>query len=127
MLKRLDNIGIAASDVQRSVDFYTQKLGMEGEAGPEGGSVRLGEVALFIFKSARTDSPPVGRTASYDQNPIGIDHLAFEVEDIEQASVEYEARGIAFEGPIVGDAGSFRYRGFQDPDANMLYIIQHPG
>ena len=26
----------------------------------------------------------------------------------------------------MAEAGQFRYRGFHDPDGNMLYIIQQP-
>jgi hypothetical protein len=37
-----------------------------------------------------------------------------------------EGRGISFPGAIVGGAGEFRYRGFSDPDGNMLYIVQQP-
>jgi glyoxylase I family protein len=125
MLKRLDNIGIAVTNAEASIDFFVNTLGFEGEAQGSEGSVRLGDIALYIFESgsAATD---VQRTTDYYNNPVGLDHLAFEVDDLEATCAELEGRGLVFDGAIVGEAGEFRYRGFKDPDGNMLYVIQHP-
>ena len=123
MFKRLDNIGIAVANARRSLAFYIEKLGFEGQASEGEGTVRLGDIALYIFES-KAGIGGTDRTTNYYANPIGLDHLAFEVEDIEQASATLEARGIAFEQAITGEPGSFRYRGFKDPDGDMLYIIQ---
>jgi catechol 2,3-dioxygenase-like lactoylglutathione lyase family enzyme len=123
MLKRLDNVGVAVQEIQRTVAFYTQVLGFEGQAQGHEASLRLGDISLYLFES-QAAATPVGRTADYYHNPVGIDHLAFEVEDIEGESAALEAMGVSFLGPIVGNAGEFRYRGFHDPDGNMLYIIQ---
>ena len=125
MLKRLDNIGIAVADARRSLEFYTSKLGFQGEVTDGEGSVALGDISLYIFES-KSPAPATARTDSYYENPAGLDHLAFEVEDIDAAASELESRGIAFLGPAVGAPGEFRYRGFHDPDGNMLYIIQKP-
>jgi catechol 2,3-dioxygenase-like lactoylglutathione lyase family enzyme len=125
MLKRLDNIGVAVRNARTSLSFYIEKLGFEGTVSDGEGSARLGDMALYIFESKST-APGDARTDSYYDNPRGIDHLAFEVDDIEAEGRELEAKGIAFPGGIVGDPGQFRYRGFHDPDGNMLYIIQLP-
>jgi len=124
MLKRLDNIGIAVRDIQRSMAFYTEQLGLAGQAHGTEGSVQVGDLSLYLFQTQAPDAGAVGRTADYLHDPVGIDHLAFEVEDIARAGAELEAKGIVFAGPVVGDPGQFRYRGFSDPDGNMLYIIQ---
>jgi catechol 2,3-dioxygenase-like lactoylglutathione lyase family enzyme len=122
MLKRLDNVGIAVADARRSLEFYVGVLGFEGEVTDGEGSASLGGVALYIFESRQGQQS--ARTDDYYKNPPGLDHLAFEVDDIESAGRELEKRGVAFLGPVVGDPGTFRYRGFHDPDGNMLYIIQ---
>lgn len=123
MLKRLDNVGIAVKDARRSLEFYTTVLGFEGEVTEGEGSARLGDISLYIFESKSAEGP-AARTGDYYANPVGLDHLAFEVDDIEAAGTELERRGVAFLGGVVGEPGSFRYRGFHDPDGNMLYIIQ---
>ncbi|MCA9830429.1 MAG: VOC family protein [Dehalococcoidia bacterium] len=125
MLKRLDNIGIAVTDARRALEFYTSKLGFQGEVTDGEGAVSLGDISLYIFES-KSPAPATARTDSYYENPVGLDHLAFEVDDIDAAAAELETRGIAFLGPAVGAPGEFRFRGFHDPDGNMLYIIQKP-
>lgn len=123
MLKRLDNIGIAVKNARVSLSFYIEKLGFEGTVSDGEGSCRLGDVALYIFES-KSDSPGDTRSDQYYGNPRGLDHLAFEVDDIDAAGAELEKRGVAFLGATVGEPGQFRYRGFHDPDGNMVYIIQ---
>lgn len=123
MLKRLDNIGIAVRNARTSLAFYIEKLGFEGEVTNGEGSARLGDVSLYIFES-KSQALGDTRTESYYGNPRGIDHLAFEVDDIDAEGADLESRGIVFLGATVGEPGEFRYRGFHDPDGNMVYIIQ---
>ena len=125
MLKRLDNIGVAVRNARTSLAFYIETLGFEGTVSDGEGSAKLGDMSLYIFES-KSSAPGNTRTDDYYANPRGIDHMAFEVADIEAAGQEFESRGVTFLGGIVGDAGQFRYRGFHDPDGNMLYIIQQP-
>jgi catechol 2,3-dioxygenase-like lactoylglutathione lyase family enzyme len=123
VLKRLDNIGLAVSNARRSLEFYIEKLGFEGEVTEGEGSAHLGDMSLYIFESKAGTKGAV-RTTDYYQNPVGIDHLSFEVEDIIREGKALESRGIVFDQNVVGEPGSFRYRGFRDPDGNMVYIIQ---
>jgi catechol 2,3-dioxygenase-like lactoylglutathione lyase family enzyme len=125
MLKRLDNIGIAVADAKRSLSFYKDVLGFEGEVTDGEGSVKLGDVSLYIFESKVAPGP--GRTENYYANPRGLDHLAFEVDDIDAASAHFAAKGVQFLHETLGAPGEFRYRGFHDPDGNMVYIIQRAG
>lgn len=124
MLKRLDNIGIAVANAERSITFYRDTLGLPATLRGTEGTVDLGGLSLYIFETS-TSVAPTGRDADPYSNPVGLDHLAFEVEDIDEAIREYEARGVVFLAAIVGEPGEFRYRGFADPDGNMLYVIQH--
>lgn len=127
VLKRLDNIGIAVRDIKRAIDFYANTLGLQGSANESDGSVTIGDLSFYIFETSRkADSPDVGRSVDLYSDPVGLDHLSFEVDDIDAAGRELESRGIVFGGDIVGEPGTFRYRGFSDPDGNMLYIIQQP-
>ncbi len=124
MLKRLDNIGVAVSDVARAHGFYIGVLGMEApplQEGARGFSARLGDVSLYIFATDRAGEP--GRSADFEHNPPGIDHLSFEVEDYEAAQRDLESRGVSFVRDSIGEPGGFQGRGFQDPEGNMIYII----
>jgi catechol 2,3-dioxygenase-like lactoylglutathione lyase family enzyme len=124
ILKRLDNVGVAVRDVQRAVDFYSRVLGVEAIGDDNDGSVTIGDISLYIFRSQAGGE--VGRTTDYYHNPVGLDHLAFEVDDLESAGAELEQRGVTFAGPAAS-TGTLRYRGFTDLDGNMLYIIQRIG
>ncbi len=126
MLKRLDNIGVAVRDLARAHGFYIGVLGMEApplQEGASGFSASLGDVALYVFATDGAGEP--GRSADLEHNPPGIDHLAFEVEDYEAAQRDLESRGVSFVHDSVGEPGGFQYRGFEDPEGNMIYIIHH--
>jgi glyoxylase I family protein len=126
-LKRFDNIGIACRDATRSHQFYTEVLGCEAaplEAGATSFGASIGDVAFYIFETSATNG--VGRDDGMPSNPVGIDHLAFEADDFEAAVAELETKGVTWVGETVGEPGDFRYRGFHDPDGNMIYVI-HKG
>ena len=130
MIQRIDNIGIAVRDVMREVRFFQEKLGLEPawpvQKGATSAGIQCGNASLFMFKSESAGRHQK-RTDQFTHNPPGIDHISLEVENIETAGAELEKRGVEFLGPIVGERGQFRYRGFPDPEGNMLYIIQTPG
>jgi glyoxylase I family protein len=126
MLKRLDNVSIAVRDIRRAVAFYTDILEFVGQVGESDGLVTLGDVSLYLFQTRAPEAAAPQRTADLYNNPPGIDHVAFEVDDIEQAARQLEAAGVFFPGPAVGEPVAFRYRGFADPDGTMLYIVQKP-
>src|SRR5260370_41462516 len=96
MLKRLDNVGIAARDIRRAVAFYTEILGFVGQAGESDGLVTLCDVSLYLFQTQAPEAAAPQRTTDLYNDPPGIDHVAFEVDDIEQAARQLEAAGVRF-------------------------------
>lgn len=126
-ITRFDNVGIACRDVQRAHAFYTEIVGCEAAPLADGATdfgAQLGDVAFYIFETSATNE--VGRDDGMPSNPVGIDHLAFETDDFEATMAELESKGVTWVGDTAGEPGSFRYRGFHDPDGNMIYII-HKG
>lgn len=124
MIKRLDNIGVAVRDAAKMHAFYETVPGFN--VSPLRGtefSVGIGDLSLYVFQTSGVAGDQ--RSTDYLANPRGLDHLAFEVADIDAASRDLEGRGFRFEHETVGAPGEFRYRGFKDPEGNMLYIIQH--
>lgn len=127
MIARLDHIGIIVKDAKRSLDFYTRVLGLEGELRGNNASIKVGDSSFILFQDSTGTAAPGKRDLDLARNPLGFDHLALEVEDVERAGRELEAKGVKFLGPIVSSArGGVRYRGFADPDGNVLYVIQVP-
>ena len=120
MIKRLDNLGIAVRDARRAIEFYTEKLGLRGEVRENDGTVTVGDVSFYVFETQAHGTSEVGHTVDLDNNPVGIDHIAFEVDGIVQAGAELRASGIVSPGAIVGEPGELQYHGFSDPDGGML-------
>jgi catechol 2,3-dioxygenase-like lactoylglutathione lyase family enzyme len=126
MIQRVDNIGIAVRDLRRAITFYTDTLGLAlQEQGETDAWIGIGPVSLYLFETQCQTQPPQ-RGADLTATPTGIDHSAVGVADIEQACRELAANGVSFAGEIIGAPGEFRYRGFGDPDGNMLYVVQRP-
>lgn len=126
-INRIDNIGVAVSNVGAALDFFSNVLGLETATDDwGGGSVQIGNAWLYVFEGDSNAPRSAVRGVDLPANAVGIDHIALEVDDIEQAGRELEGKGVVFPGEITGEPGEFRYRGFQGPDGIMLYIIQQP-
>ena len=123
MLRKQHHIAIISSDWEKAREFYVNKLGFEliREAYRPAQNdylrmLRLGETTIEIF--IKPDSP------ERVNNPEakGLRHLAFRVDNAEEAAAWLNSRGIATE-PIREDlvnGGKFTF--FRDPDGLPLEI-----
>ena len=122
-LERLHHAAIIVSDYERAREFYVEKLGfpvLRENFREERGDWKLdlqfgdGELEIFVIPGAPArPSYPEAR---------GLRHLAFRVEDVEEAVRELEARGIPCE-PIRWDPYSEkRMTFFHDPDGLPLEL-----
>ena len=123
MLEATHHIAIIASDEQKALDFYVNKLGFSIEKEtwrPVQGDclrmLRLGDtvIELFIHPNApqRVTEPEA----------LGLRHLAFRVTDITAARDWLNACGIETE-PIHEDtANGGHYVFFRDPDGQPLEL-----
>jgi catechol 2,3-dioxygenase-like lactoylglutathione lyase family enzyme len=116
---RMFTSGIATiyiSDMDRSVQFYTETLGLRlaQRFGNHWASVEAGNLSIGLHPAS--DKNPAGRNGSTT--------VGFEVEDnIEQTVRTLEQKGVKFRGPVAQDmAGKFAW--FEDPDGNGMYIYQ---
>ena len=112
MISAIDHINIVVSDMERSVKFYTEVLGLEkigsvhlegdwidevaGLKGVNAESVNVvapeGEVKieLFCFKTPRGESIPANQLS----NTVGIRHFAFRVDDIHASHKKLKEAGV---------------------------------
>ena len=67
----------------------------------------------------------VKRDPSLAQNPPGIDHISFSVEDVNQMYTELKAEGVPFLGEPADQDWGARLVGFKDPDGKNLYLLQY--
>lgn len=109
---RVDHIGIAVKDLEESLKFYTEVLGLEvaGTEVVEEQKVKVaflpcGDSELELLESTAPDGP----IAKYiEKNGEGIQHVAIRVDDIEATLAELKEKGIRLidEKPRYGAGGA---------------------
>jgi catechol 2,3-dioxygenase-like lactoylglutathione lyase family enzyme len=144
-MKALHHVGITVKDLDASIRFYHDVLGLqfsnepspwfEGEAlgeavGVPGGALRqvsllLGDTTLELLEYK---SPPSDTTGPLTSNSLGASHVAFLVDDIKATKSELEAKGIEFYSEVnVVDEGvlaGWRWVYFEDPDGYPLELVE---
>ena len=123
MLHRQHHIAVIASDWEQAREFYVNKLGFElirevyrPAQNDYLRMLRLGETTIEIFIK------PENPERVNNPEAKGLRHLAFRVDNAEEAAAWLNSRGIATE-PIREDlvnGGKFTF--FRDPDGLPLEI-----
>jgi len=72
MVQGIDNIGMCASELRRSVAFYEQLGFRESYRNDRGVSIAAGSANLFLFANRQANPPPVGRKLGLFDNPPGL-------------------------------------------------------
>jgi catechol 2,3-dioxygenase-like lactoylglutathione lyase family enzyme len=145
MITGVHHKGITVSNLERSIDFYHEVLGLElvtepspvfsGEVlsngvGIPGTSLKLallkaGDATVELLQYYSPDSP-IDRPMP--QNALGAQHVAFLVDDIDASVKALEAKGIKFFSPVnVVDDGllaGWRWVYFSDPDGVALELVE---
>jgi len=68
--------------------------------------------------------PAVGRDFTLFQNPPGIDHISFEVQDVDRVYAEAKAKGVTFNNEPADQSWGARMVSLRDPDDNNLYLLK---
>ncbi len=144
MLKSFFHTGFVVRDIEESVRFYSDILGMriagrterQGEfveqvlafpgAHIKGGFVDMGEghqLELIQYLS------PQSGTGGVERNDLGAAHLAFFVEDIDRFYANTSQKGLRYNNPpasMLGDDGKLTRKACyaQDPDGNWLEFVE---
>ena len=94
----IEHIGIAVSNLEEAIRYYEQVLGLECYAVEEvkdqkvrTAFFKVGETKIELLESTEADGP-VGKFI--DKRGQGVHHIAFAMEDTDQALKEAEAKGV---------------------------------
>jgi methylmalonyl-CoA/ethylmalonyl-CoA epimerase len=109
---KIDHLGIAVSSIDGKKNFWTDALGLnlEGTETIEAQKVTtaflpVGESEIELLESTSTDGPVAQFIKKKGE---GIQHVAFRVENIEDALAELKEKGIALidKTPRIGAGGA---------------------
>jgi catechol 2,3-dioxygenase-like lactoylglutathione lyase family enzyme len=120
-INQLGRVIIPVSDQDRSLEFYTEKLGFEVRADiPFGEGDRWLEVAPPGSSAAIAIMPPYpGETPDNKQTCV-----AFTTDDLDAAHAELKERGVDVEEPMGGEGPVPRMFFFNDLDKNKLLLVE---
>ena len=112
VLDKIDHIGIAVSDLEKTMQFYRDQLNLEfkGTEVVEEQKVKvaffpIGESKLELLEPTVADSP-VGKFI--EKKGQGVHHLAFRVQNLEEKLARLKEQGVALidEKPRYGAGGA---------------------
>jgi methylmalonyl-CoA/ethylmalonyl-CoA epimerase len=96
MLQHIDHIGIAVQNLDETVAFYREVMGLEVSAteifnGMKIAFLGVGDSALELLEDMTPDGAIARHVAKRGE---GMQHIAYRVENIEQALADMRAKGI---------------------------------
>lgn len=122
VIRSIDNVGIAVSDLEAGLRFY-QALGFEPEYRDESSAmIRAGTAHLYLFVT--TNQKSLSRSFDLTGNPLGIDHISLEVEDVDALCGALEAQGVTLARPPQDYDWGARAACLYDPDGNCIWLLQ---
>ncbi len=112
-------IQFAVSDLERSVVFYRDVVGLEFEL----------QIDALKWARFKTSIPGVilGLGESPEVRGSGTTSLNLSVSDVDAMRALLESRGVEFLGPTTHIPGVVRLADFLDPDGNKIRLAGHPG
>lgn len=123
-IKAAAHVGLYIKDVEASKKFYTEILGFECVCEFTNGT---GDKLAFM-KSQDMIIELIQHKVWMDRKDGLFDHIAFLVDDIEEASAYLKTKGIEFEDDIYFEINVFengvKYQAFRGPDGEHLEIYQ---
>lgn len=98
MTKKINHIGIAVKNIENAIPFYRDVMGMNFEGTEEVSEqkvrvafLQVGESRIELLEPTSPDSP----VAKFlEKNGEGIHHLAYEVDDLDAALADLQAKEI---------------------------------
>lgn len=120
-----EHLGLPARQPTALKDWYVNTLGaqlvFENSQTPPAYFVSLPGGLLLEIYQAETAIADTANNAL-----AGWRHLALHVESIEQARGVLEQSGVKFTEPVKPAGGGGRVLFFQDPEQNLLHLVERP-
>jgi len=143
MINGFHHVGISVSDLDISIVFYKEMLGMELVGpivhfdGPQFGLImalenpagrvafmRNGDFQLELFEFARPQ--PAAKDPNYPVADRGISHFCVNVTDVAATYERLLAAGVRFHCPVLQFPDGAKATYARDPDGNVFELLEAP-
>jgi len=140
---QLNHVGISVANLERSMDFYKNVIGMEIAAAPfplVGDNyqqimalndlqarmcvMRKGSFLLELFEFSRPE--PASKDSNYSVADRGISHFGIEVSDIRSEYDRLSAAGVRFHSPVLTFPSGIKATYGRDLDGNVFELLEMP-
>lgn len=122
-INRIDHLVIPVRDIRRSLQFYTEVLGMEADVSGGRYAVRFGNQKINLHVG-KAEFLPAARNPAF-----GSGDICFVVEcGLREVKTELEAKGVDIEEGIVsrhGALGEMKSIYVRDPDGNLIELAEY--
>jgi lactoylglutathione lyase len=122
LLRKVEHIGINVSDMDRSIKFYTEVLGLNLRT-----RVRLSEqseLAFLAIGDAELELVATGGAIEHARQGV-VNHLAFTVDDVSAVLEHLKKHGVHLlnDEPIVVEPLGVKVAFFHGPDGEKLELF----
>ncbi len=122
-MKKLNYVFVLVSEMQRSVEFYRDVLGLPLKFESPGWSEFANDGSTIALRPGGPAEPP---RPVRGRLPAGVCHLGFEVEDLDAFHQKMESNGVrCAEPPRKQDFGG-RLAVYADPDGLPISVAETP-
>jgi glyoxylase I family protein len=117
-IRGIEHVAIAAREPKKLAQWYIERLNFSfsTEIGPTVYIHDSKGTILEFVPSETTPAPPKMRD-------LGLRHIAFEVDDLDQATSDLAAAGVELTGEPITLEG-MRLQFFRDPEGNFLHLVK---
>lgn len=129
---KFHHVGIVVQDIEASAAWYVEHLGFErlysyGWPGVKAAFIGRGNLKIELFQNEQATPMSAERQSAQTNLKIGgISHFAIEVEDIDAAIEQLQAKGIEIVSPPrdVPNSGGDRFAFVHDNEQMLVELFQ---
>lgn len=131
---RLDHVAVAVKDLEQAIGFYRDVLGMDlvkrrqisgKKTGMISAEMSSGEFTIVLVQGTEPGSQ-VSRFI--DEFGPGVQHIAIEVDNVEQVAGKLRERGLKFETGVIASPGLIQIFARRDESSGvMIEFIERTG
>lgn len=121
MITHIGHTAYVVSDVEKSLDFYCNKLGLKESFRLYNDAGELWIIYILVGEGGFVELFPA---KPFQQGPGSYQHLCLAVDDMDQTLADMAERGMVIDGQVnTGKDGNRQYW-ITDPDGNRIELME---